>query len=279
MHRPRASPRLALRYDPSPERSDPTAVAALYHQILAHAVLAEARGVDLVWVSERPFTEGTRLPAALPLCAAIVARTTRLRVGAGPLALPVHQPLRIAEDAATLDGLSGGRFELAIGLGADAVALAGFGIPGGARAVRLEEGVALLRAAWGGEPVEFEGQHHKVSGVTVYPRPVQPGGPPLWIGAGALAAVRRTARLGAGLLATEARAIAAFRAEAGPRAPASLELDAAEALAGDAPARLRAARDAVGGFDLVVGVETVAGILDAEGIDALVALRGSLGKG
>lgn len=278
--------RLALRYDPRPAPGEGE-VAGFYDVLLDHVAAAEARGVDLVWISERPFVRGARLPAALPVCAALAARTQRIRIGVGPLALPLYHPLRVAEDAATLDGLSAGRVELALGLGGDGGAFAGFGVSRRGRGDRLEEGIALLRAAFTGAPVTFSGTHHVVSGVSVSPRPVQASGPPLWLGAGADTAVRRAARLGAGLLATDPAAIALYLAArrepaADPRpARVGLEQTAAGALrpaARDALARLV---DAAGGaevFDLVIGAEAEdgSGWLGPRALDALLALRHDL---
>ncbi len=249
---------------------------------------AEARGVDLVWISERPFVPGARLPAALPVCAGLAARTTRIRIGAGPLALPLYHPLRVAEDAATLDGLSAGRLELALGLGGDGLAFLGFGIESRDRGERLEEGIALLRTAFGGGAISFAGRHHSVSGVAVSPVPVQRLGPPLWVGAGAAAAVRRAAKVGAGLLATDAAAIPAFLEEwrlagAGGPARVALECEAASALsrAGRSSLlRLLAAAEGIGGFDLVIGAESAptAGWLDSGQMDALLELRQELAR-
>lgn len=274
--------RLGLRYD---LRAEAGTVPELYAALLRHVGLAEERGVDLVWVSERPFGAEAAIPAALPLCAAVAAATTALRIGAGPLTLPVHHPVRVAEDAASLDGLSGGRLELALGLGSSGEAFQGFGIPTRGRGGRLEEGVALLRAAWTGQPVHFSGVHHTVSDVTVSPQPVQAGGPPLWIGAGASSAVRRAARLGTGLLATTLEAIrhyvAAFRESGASGAPrAALELEAGAAASGGLRGTLLAlaSREGLAGFDLVVPAQGRLGFLDARTLDALVALRDSLSR-
>lgn len=274
--------RLGLRYD---LRSGAGAVPELYAALLRHVGLAEELGVDLVWISERPFGADAAIPAALPLCAAIAAVTTTLRIGAGPLTLPVHHPVRVAEDAASLDGLSGGRLELALGLGSSGEAFQGFGIPTRGRGGRLEEGVALLRAAWTGHPVHFPGIHHTVSDVTVSPQPVQGGGPPLWIGAGASSAVRRAARLGTGLLATTREAIRDYVSAFGecgaagsPRA--ALELGAGAAASDGLRGTLHAlaAREGLAGFDLVVPAQAREGFLDVGTLDGLVALRDSLSR-
>jgi alkanesulfonate monooxygenase SsuD/methylene tetrahydromethanopterin reductase-like flavin-dependent oxidoreductase (luciferase family) len=193
--------RLGVHYDPARVAATSDDAARLHREILEHAMTAEALGVDVAWVAERPTDPRSVLPAALLVCAAIAARTRRLRVATALLPLPLHHPLRVAEDAATLDGISNGRFELGVGLGSDPEGLPGYGIATGERAERFEEAVALIRQAWQDGPVRFEGRHFRCSDVEVTPKPVQRPGPPIWVGAGIPAAQQRAARLGAGLLA------------------------------------------------------------------------------
>jgi alkanesulfonate monooxygenase SsuD/methylene tetrahydromethanopterin reductase-like flavin-dependent oxidoreductase (luciferase family) len=200
--------RLGVRYDVR-DADGGVAAPAVYARLLEHAEGAEALGVDVLWVAERPFVRGALLPAAFPLCAALAARTRRARIATGALPLPLHHPLRVAEDAAVLDVLSRGRFELGVGLGEHAEGFDGFGIPVHERAGRFEEAVDLLRRAWSETPVRFEGRHYTVTDVTVHPRPVQRPHPPLWV-AGAGAAVRRAARLGTGLLTDDVAAALRF---------------------------------------------------------------------
>jgi alkanesulfonate monooxygenase SsuD/methylene tetrahydromethanopterin reductase-like flavin-dependent oxidoreductase (luciferase family) len=222
---PRGTGRIGIRYDlrasgPPPGGAE---LARRYAAILAHAEAAERCGVDVLWVAERPFVRGALLPAAFPLCAALAERTTRARIATGAVPLPLHHPLRVAEDAATLDVLSGGRFELGVGLGEHAEGFDGFGVPIHERAGRFEEALDLVRRAWAGEAVGGTGGHFEIAPVTVYPRPTQRPHPPLWIAAAAEAAVRRAARLGTGLLTDSldaARRFVAAWAEAG-REPAA----------------------------------------------------------
>ncbi|HTF35454.1 MAG TPA: LLM class flavin-dependent oxidoreductase [Myxococcota bacterium] len=189
--------RLGLRYD----LRGPAEPERLYSAILEHAARAEAAGFDALWISERPFARAAAVPAALPLLAAIAARTTRVRVGSALLPLPLYHPLRLAEDAATLDGLSGGRLELGLGLGEHAEGFDGFGVPIGGRLERFEESLRVLRKAWGESPVQFEGQYHRVVDLDVVPKPLQQPGPPVWIGASAESGVRLAARLADGFVA------------------------------------------------------------------------------
>ncbi len=167
-------------------------------RIVELAQRAEAGGLALLAVPERLGVGG--VPAALPVCAAAAAVTERLAIASAVLPLPLHHPLRVAEDVATVDGIANGRFELGIGLGADRGALAGFGLDAEDRAGRFEEAIVILRAAWDDGPIHHAGRYFDVDGIEVFPKPTRPGGPPLWIGARAESALRRAARLDLGVL-------------------------------------------------------------------------------
>lgn len=180
-------------------------------RIVALAREAEDAGIALLAVPERLGVGG--VPAALPVCAAIAAATERLVIASAVLPLPLHHPLRVAEDVATIDSISNGRFELGIGLGADRGALAGFGLEADDRGGRFEEAVAILRAAWQDGPIQHEGRHFDVDGIEVFPKPVRPGGPPVWVGARAESALRRAARLDLGVLVETETPVEAYLAE------------------------------------------------------------------
>jgi alkanesulfonate monooxygenase SsuD/methylene tetrahydromethanopterin reductase-like flavin-dependent oxidoreductase (luciferase family) len=166
------------------------------------AVQAESLGFEMLVVPELLSADGG-VPAALPACAAAAAVTRTLRIATGLLALPLHHPLRVAEDAATLDGLSGGRLELGVGLGAEADAFGGFGLALHERGRRFEEALEVLRRAWRAGPVRFEGEHFRCGEIEVHPKPVQPDGPPLWVGARSAEALARAADLAVGVVVEE----------------------------------------------------------------------------
>jgi alkanesulfonate monooxygenase SsuD/methylene tetrahydromethanopterin reductase-like flavin-dependent oxidoreductase (luciferase family) len=177
---------------PGETRSD----EELYADALDLAALAEDLGFDSVWTSEHHFVDDGYLPSLLPMCAAIAARTERVEIGTGLLLIPLHDPIRIAEDAAAVDLLSGGRLILGLGLGWRAEEFEGFGVPIAERARRLERSVEVLRRAWRGASAPARG-----APVYVTPRPGRPGGPPIWIGAWAEPAVRRAGRIADGFIA------------------------------------------------------------------------------
>jgi alkanesulfonate monooxygenase SsuD/methylene tetrahydromethanopterin reductase-like flavin-dependent oxidoreductase (luciferase family) len=181
---------------------DPRSDRELYAQALTLAEEAERLGFHSVWTSEHHFVDDGYLPSLLPLSAAIAARTKRVLIGTALLLSPLHEPLRIAEDAAVVDLLAGGRLVLGLGLGWREEEFEGLGIPIGTRAARLEDSLAVYRQAWRGEAVTG-GTHLRYPRVPVRPLPARPGGPPLWIGGMADPAIRRAGRLGDGFMANE----------------------------------------------------------------------------
>jgi len=128
------------------------------------------------------------------VAAAIAARTRRIRIGTAILVLPFHDPLRVAEDAAVVDILSGGRLELGVGGGYRAEEFAGFGVDPRERAGRLNEALPLLRRLFAGETVTHEGRYYRYRDVALRPLPVQGADLPLWAGGTTLPAIRRAAR-------------------------------------------------------------------------------------
>jgi alkanesulfonate monooxygenase SsuD/methylene tetrahydromethanopterin reductase-like flavin-dependent oxidoreductase (luciferase family) len=176
--------------------------ARLYAEALELAAEAERLGFDSVWTSEHHFVDDAYLPSVLPLSAAIAARTERVGIGTALLLAPLHEPIRIAEDAAVADLISDGRLILGVGLGWREEEFEGLGIPISERAPRLEDSIAVFRQAWSGELVTG-GERLRYPSVPVRPMPTGPGGPPIWIGALSEPAIRRAGRLGDGFLATE----------------------------------------------------------------------------
>jgi alkanesulfonate monooxygenase SsuD/methylene tetrahydromethanopterin reductase-like flavin-dependent oxidoreductase (luciferase family) len=181
---------------------DPRSDQELYGQALALAADADAFGLDSVWVSEHHFVDDAYLPSLLPMCAAIAARTRRVRVGTALLLAPLHDPVRVAEDAAIVDLISGGRLVLGLGLGWRAEEFEALGIPLASRVPRLLAAVEVLRQAWSGDLVRG-GHGVSYPGMPVRPLPAQRGGPPLWIGALTEPAIRRAGRVADGFMATE----------------------------------------------------------------------------
>ena len=157
---------------------------------------AEELGYDEIWLTEHHFAEDGYSPAILPIASAIGAITKRIRIGTYLVLLPLHNAVRVAEDAATIDIISGGRFDLGVGQGYAPGEFAAYGVNRKARASRLEEGIEVIRGAWTTDDFSYEGRHYKVKNIRLMPRPVQSPHPPLWIGAGAPKAIERAGRMG-----------------------------------------------------------------------------------
>jgi alkanesulfonate monooxygenase SsuD/methylene tetrahydromethanopterin reductase-like flavin-dependent oxidoreductase (luciferase family) len=167
----------------------------LYADTFEELQHAEELGFESAWASEHHFTSDGHLPSVMPMLAAFAARTTRMRIGAYVLLMPLHHPIRLAEDAAVVDQICQGRLELAIGSGYRPEEFAGFGIDSRQRGRLSDEGVEVLLRAWADEPVEFHGKHYEFSGLGVTPKPVQRPSIPVYLGGMSAPVLRRAARL------------------------------------------------------------------------------------
>jgi len=126
--------------------------AERYRLAAEQIIHAERCGFDSAWVAQHHFHEAEGgLPAPLVFLAHVAARTTRIRLGTGIITLPLELPIRVAEDTAVLDMLSGGRLEVGIGPGGNMAAFRAFGLDSDARGPITAEHLALLRAAWAGQ--------------------------------------------------------------------------------------------------------------------------------
>jgi alkanesulfonate monooxygenase SsuD/methylene tetrahydromethanopterin reductase-like flavin-dependent oxidoreductase (luciferase family) len=168
---------------------------ALYAQGLDFAVAAERAGLDEVWLTEHHFAEDGYCPALMPVAAAIAARTTRIRIGTKVLLMPFHNPLRLAEDAAVVDLISGGRLDVGIAAGYRHEEFAGFGVDRSERAARTREGIEILENALSGEPFSYQGRFQSFDAVQVTPPPVQRP-VPIWVGGRSDKSLQRAAAAG-----------------------------------------------------------------------------------
>jgi alkanesulfonate monooxygenase SsuD/methylene tetrahydromethanopterin reductase-like flavin-dependent oxidoreductase (luciferase family) len=175
-----------------------------YRDALALAEEAERLEFDSIWLSEHHFVDDGYLPSLLVMAAAIAARTSRIAVGTDVLLATLHEPVRLAEDAAVVDLLSGGRLILGIAQGWREVEFAGLRVPYRGRHLRLEDTVETLRQAWGTGLVTG-GPTVPYPGIPVTPKPERAGGPPVWIGADAEPAVRRAGRIADGFMGSWSR--------------------------------------------------------------------------
>ncbi len=158
-------------------------------------VVAEASGFSSLWVSEHHGAPGY-IASTLVALAALATRTSRVRLGPLVLLMPQHHPLRVAEDGAMVDRISGGRFILAVGLGYLDGEFAVLGIPKTERRSRMEEGLQVVSRLWTEERVTFSGRHFALEAASIHPRAIQKPRPPIWLGGWADKALERAARLG-----------------------------------------------------------------------------------
>ena len=155
-----------------------------FEDILAQIELGDKVGFDTVWLGELHFSRGFSILAdPLRVLAAAAQRTTRIRLGTAVTLLPMHNPVKIAEEAAICDILSGGRLELGVGRGTAPLHYAGYNIPQEESRERFDEALDFLIGAWTHERFSFEGRYFRAKELSVVPRPLQSPYPPLRIAA------------------------------------------------------------------------------------------------
>jgi probable F420-dependent oxidoreductase len=195
-----------------PEGS-PIGHPAVYESALACAVAAEEQGYDWINVTEHHVAADGYLPALFVLLAAMAAQTERIRLSTGMLILTLHNPLRVAEEAAVLDIISGGRLTLGVAAGYREVEFEAMQVDYHTRGRRFVESLELMRLAWTGEPFTFSGEIFQFPELVVRPVPIQRPAIPLWLGGTTEVALRRVVRRGAPVFpgATDEIAVVAQR--------------------------------------------------------------------
>lgn len=186
----------------SPDTLAMTTVAAVARR-------AEELGFRDLWVTENTIDQGTCFDPVVILTYA-AAITSRIRVGASVVVLPIHSPLMVAHQWATLDFISGGRAILAVGLGREHH-YRDFQIPVAARVTRFREEVELIKALWSEDKVSYRGEMYQVENLSLGTKPAQKPRPPLWMGVGHPNAVRRAARIADGWMGSGGSSIAEFK--------------------------------------------------------------------
>jgi len=172
----------------------------LYALSLEQIAWAEQLGYNSVWLTEHHFVADGYSPSPLVMAAAIGQRTKQMRIGTNLMLLPLADPIRIAEDAAALSLLTGGRFDLGVGLGYRQLEFDYFARKISHRSSLMEEAVAIVRQAWSGQPIHHQGRHFQIDGLQVAPTPVTV--PRLLMGGMVEPAIERAARIGDGFLST-----------------------------------------------------------------------------
>jgi alkanesulfonate monooxygenase SsuD/methylene tetrahydromethanopterin reductase-like flavin-dependent oxidoreductase (luciferase family) len=168
----------------------------LYEEFIGDVVHGEELGFDTVWNGEHHFTEDAWAPSQFVVLAALAQRTSRIRLGSYVVVAGLSNPLRLAEDAATVDILSGGRLELGFGVGSSLREYLQFGVPHKDRQGRMFETIDVVRKYFSGERFDHHGTYFDFEDIIGTTLPVQRPHPPIWVGAHGPKGVTRTAREG-----------------------------------------------------------------------------------
>jgi len=165
---------------PWPEGMEPKQVI---DNITEEFVLGEELGFKSGWMAEHHFTRYGLAASSLMVAANIAAKTTTLRLGSAVIIPPLHLPTKLAEDTATLDLLSGGRFDAGFGRGAAGSEYNIANIPGEESQTRFQEAITIVEGLWTTKNYSFKGQHYEVHNANLVPPPVQKPHPPMYIAA------------------------------------------------------------------------------------------------
>ena len=174
--------------------------------VLVDRLVEQVRHADRWGFETCVFTEHHQQPdgslsSPLAVMAALSAVTSRIRLATAVLLAPLYDPIRLAEDIATVDLFAKGRLAIGVGTGYAAVDFDPFGVDPHERGIRTNETLEVLRRAWTGEVFSYRGRYLKYRNVVVSPRPFQAGGPRIWVGGVVEASLHRAARLGDGWIA------------------------------------------------------------------------------
>jgi alkanesulfonate monooxygenase SsuD/methylene tetrahydromethanopterin reductase-like flavin-dependent oxidoreductase (luciferase family) len=182
-------------------RGGPAGDSDGYHEFIRYVVAAEELGFSSVFLVEHHFTGFGQVSASLNLLSYLAARTEKIRLGTAVVVLPWHNPVLVAEEAATLDLLSNGRLDFGVGKGYRPYEFSGFCIPQEEATERFDEAIDIIRKAWTTKGrFSHRGKLWHYDNIVVEPAPIQQPHPPFWMGAGSAESIRRAAREGYNLL-------------------------------------------------------------------------------
>ena len=173
---------------------------SVYETALERFSIMDQTGYDAVWLAEHHFSSFSVCPSVHLMGTMAAARTKRLRIGTAVSLAPFYNPLRLAEEVALLDVLSGGRVNWGAGRGFERSEFAAFGIPGEESAARFHETVDIVLQAWTNQRLTYQGKFFQYEGVEVLPKPFQTPHPPVWMAASSTPAIEWAASRGHSIL-------------------------------------------------------------------------------
>ncbi len=175
-------------------------LATVYARALERIEIMDRTGYDAVWLAEHHFSSFSVCPSVHMVGVLAAARTRRLRIGTGVSLAPFYHPLRLAEEVALLDLLSGGRVNWGAGRGFARIEFEAFGVPPDESTSRFRETVQIVLKAWTEERLSFAGEHFRFDGIEVLPKPAQRPHPPVWMAASSEGAIEWAAGRGFSIL-------------------------------------------------------------------------------
>lgn len=153
----------------------------IFQQTIERVQRAEELGFEAVWITEQHFNDFGVCPSPLTFLAHLAGLTSRIRLGTSVVVLSIQNPIRVAENAALVDQLSGGRLDLGIGKGHDQLNYQVFGTRSAENEGRFFEAHEVIKAAWSDNPFTYDGDFYQVERIPLVPRPVQTPHPPIWV--------------------------------------------------------------------------------------------------
>jgi alkanesulfonate monooxygenase SsuD/methylene tetrahydromethanopterin reductase-like flavin-dependent oxidoreductase (luciferase family) len=187
-----------LQFFSWPERR--VELATVFDRALQRIEIMDRTGYDAVWLAEHHFSSFSICPSVHMMGTLAAARTTRLRIGTAVSLAPFYHPLRLAEEVALLDVLSGGRVNWGAGRGFARVEFTAFGVPPDESTTRFREAVEIVLRAWTDERLSFTGEHFQFADLEVLPKPLQRPHPPVWMAATSEPAIEWAAGRGFSIL-------------------------------------------------------------------------------
>ena len=172
----------------------------IYTRAIDIAQAAETLDFRNIWLAEHHFSTYGYLSRPAQLATFIAAKTTRLRVGTAVIVVPLHHPLVIAEEIATLDLLARGRVDIGLGRGYQHYEFERLGLELDSARSRWEESVDIILKAFAGEPFTYDGKIFKIPETMIFPQPLQTPHPPIWVTAQSPESIEATVRRGFNVL-------------------------------------------------------------------------------